>query len=81
MSAAGLLLHGSLDAEGAEIADSLDLSGAIITGDVKIGDAKLGTSLVFGNEPERFDPRLARMFSVIALPLMLTAATGLLKRK
>jgi hypothetical protein len=61
MSAAGLLLHGSLDAEGAEIADSLDLSGAIITGDVKIGDAKLGTSLVFGNEPERFDPRLAQL--------------------
>ena len=61
LSAAGLLLRGTLDAEGAEIADSLDLSGAIVTGEVKIGDAKLGTSLVFGNEPERFDPRLAEL--------------------
>jgi len=55
------LLRGTLDAEGAEIADSLDLSGAIVTGEVKIGDAKLGTSLVFGNEEERFDPRLAEL--------------------
>jgi len=61
MSASGFLLRGTLVAEGAEIGDALDLSGAVVTGDVQIADAKLGTSLVFGNEPEEGDSQLAEL--------------------
>ncbi|MBV9671680.1 MAG: pentapeptide repeat-containing protein [Verrucomicrobia bacterium] len=59
--APGLLLRGTLEADGVEIADALDLSGAMVTGDVKLNDARLGTNLLFGSEPEEGVPQFGEM--------------------